>query len=118
MTEHDPTPPQPPAALDDELVEALESHDSETLLSVAEYALSFAEWKESAAADASSSSSSTSTSTSTSQHPPSEPPSESPPSVPERAAVSVVEIAGERYRYYQWREDDEIKSETVRLADE
>ncbi|WP_049912909.1 hypothetical protein [Natrialba hulunbeirensis] len=116
MTERDPTPPQPPAALDDELVEALESHDSETLLSAAEYALSLAEWTESAPADGESSSSSTSPSTS--QHPSPESSSESPPSVPDRAAVSVVEIAGDRYRYYQWREDDEIKSETERLADE
>ncbi|OIB56856.1 hypothetical protein [Natrialba sp. SSL1] len=118
MTERDPTPPQPPAALDDELVEALESHDSETLLSVAEYVLSLAEWKESATAAEVSSSSPSSPSRSQSQHPSPESSSESPPSVPDHAAVSVVEIAGERYRYYQWREEDEIKSETVRLPDE
>ncbi|ELY99822.1 hypothetical protein C482_10062 [Natrialba chahannaoensis JCM 10990] len=110
MTERDPTPPQPPAALDDGLVEALETQDSETLLSVAEYALSLAEWKESLAADEAS--------PSTSQQPSPESSSESPPSVPDRAVVSVVEIAGERYRYYQWREGDEIRSETERLADE
>lgn len=35
-----------------------------------------------------------------------------PDGVPERATVSVTEIAGTEYYYYQWRENDEIRSET------
>ncbi|OLZ40272.1 hypothetical protein A6E15_04410 [Natrinema saccharevitans] len=37
-----------------------------------------------------------------------------PDGVPERASVSVTEIAGTEYYYFQWREGDEIRSETVR----
>ncbi|NGM71165.1 hypothetical protein G6M89_19515 [Natronolimnobius sp. AArcel1] len=36
-----------------------------------------------------------------------------PPGVPERASVSVTEIAGSEYWYYQWRDGDEIRSKTV-----
>ncbi|QLG48455.1 hypothetical protein [Natrinema halophilum] len=39
---------------------------------------------------------------------------EFPDEVPERASVSVTEIGGTEYCYYQWREGDEIRSETVR----
>lgn len=35
-----------------------------------------------------------------------------PDGVPERATVSVTEIAGVEYYYYQWRDGDEIRSET------
>ncbi|WP_408957808.1 hypothetical protein [Natrinema sp. 74] len=37
-----------------------------------------------------------------------------PDGVPSHASISVTEIAGTEYYYYQWREDDEIRSETVR----
>jgi hypothetical protein len=37
-----------------------------------------------------------------------------PDGVPERATVSVTEISGTEYYYYQWRDGDEIRSETVR----
>lgn len=37
-----------------------------------------------------------------------------PDRVPERASVSVTTIGGTEYRYFQWREGDEIRSETVR----
>ncbi|WP_254524662.1 hypothetical protein [Natrinema caseinilyticum] len=37
-----------------------------------------------------------------------------PDGVPERASVSVTTIGGTEYRYYQWRDGDEIRSETVR----
>ena len=36
-----------------------------------------------------------------------------PEGVPERATVTVTEIGGTEYRYYQWREGDEIRSKTV-----
>ncbi|ELY67566.1 hypothetical protein [Natrinema versiforme] len=35
-----------------------------------------------------------------------------PDDIPERATVSVTEIAGTEYYYYQWRDGDEIRSET------
>ncbi|MGQ3410720.1 hypothetical protein ACT4ML_00455 [Natrinema sp. LN54] len=37
-----------------------------------------------------------------------------PDGVPERATVSVTEIGGTEYYYYQWREGDEIRSTTER----
>lgn len=36
-----------------------------------------------------------------------------PDGVPADASVSVTEIAGVEYYYYQWRDGDEIRSETV-----
>ncbi|MDF9744223.1 hypothetical protein [Natrinema salsiterrestre] len=36
-----------------------------------------------------------------------------PDGVPEHATVSVTEIGDIEYYYYQWREGDEIRSETV-----
>lgn len=36
-----------------------------------------------------------------------------PADVPEHASVSVTEIAGTEYWYYQWREGDEIRSKTL-----
>ncbi len=38
---------------------------------------------------------------------------EYPPDVPERASVTVKEIAGTTYHYYQWRDGDRIESKTV-----
>lgn len=36
-----------------------------------------------------------------------------PDDVPERASVTVKEIAGTTYYYYQWRDGDRIESKTV-----
>ena len=86
--------PTPPANLDDDLREALEAlsnRDPETIDDVATYVAELAEWAER------------------------ETEFGNPDGVPERATVSETEIAGTTYRYYQWREGDEIRSETVEL---
>lgn len=93
----DDAKPTPPAALEDDLAETLEElakREPETIDDVATYTAELAEWAES-------------------NRSPSD--SDSPDGVPERATVSETEIAGTTYRYYQWREGDEIRSETVEL---
>ena len=89
-------PPAETTELDDEELEALsalESRDPETLRAVADYLEELAAWKERREDD---------------DH-------GYPDGVPERATVSVEEVAGTEIRYYQWREDDEIRSVTERL---
>lgn len=91
-----PTPPPELTAISDELRDELTAHDGATLRAVSDYLEELAAWKDhhdsEDAAD----------------------PETYPDGVPERATVSVTEIAGTEYYYYQWREGDEIRSETVR----
>lgn len=146
--------PHPPDDLDETVAAELATRDSDALLAIAEYAVSLAEWKQSAAepsptvdgstdgsgSEVNASSDSVSTQDGgTDGHPdsdlesdsdsdpnldpdpesnsdPDPDPDEYPPDVPARATVSIVDIAGETYRYYQWREADEIRSATERLA--
>ncbi|ELZ09550.1 hypothetical protein [Natrialba aegyptia] len=135
--------PRPPDELDAELAGALEDRDGETLRAVAEHAIALADWKDSTAEprtppeggddaagghDAAVNSESATEGEhargrAAAQHPDAAldsdaASSEFPAGVPARANVSLVEIAGETYRYYQWREDDEIRSETERLPAE
>lgn len=88
--------------LDDEELEALsalESRDPETLRAVASYLEDLASWKERR---------------DESGDDDDDEDSEYPEGVPERASVSVEEVAGTEIRYYQWWEDDEIRSATER----
>ncbi|MFU8869394.1 hypothetical protein [Natronococcus sp.] len=88
--------PTPPDDLEPELravLEALSDCDPETIRTVADHADALATWAESR---------------------PSDEDNAYPAGVPERATVSTMEIGGEEYRYYQWREDDEIRSKTER----
>ncbi|ELZ00369.1 hypothetical protein [Natrialba asiatica] len=133
--------PRPPDELDDELAVALEDRNGETLRAVAEHATALADWKDSTAEtrtmleggdDAASDHDAAVNSESatdgehargggTAQRTAAAAAVDSdefPVGVPARANVSLVEIAGETYRYYQWREDDEIRSETERLPAE
>jgi hypothetical protein len=41
-----------------------------------------------------------------------------PPSVPDKAGVTVKEIDGRRYEYYQWRDGDSVKSQYKGVAEE
>ncbi|AFZ74243.1 hypothetical protein [Natronobacterium gregoryi] len=87
--------PTPPAALEDDLREALETlseRELETIDAVATYAAELAAWAETTKRAAT-----------------------RPDGVPERATVSETEIGGTTYRYYQWRKGDDIRSETVEL---
>ncbi|WP_254765064.1 hypothetical protein [Natrinema marinum] len=97
--------PTPPAALDRagrEALRELEDSDPETLRAVGRYLEALAAWEEERAA--------TDEGEST---PADDEPDAYPDGVPDRASVSVTEIAGTEYYYYQWREGDEIRSETV-----
>lgn len=94
--------PDPPTDLERPVREALaplEDRDPETLRAVGQYLEELAAWKEietdgerdeTGADDV-----------------------EYPEDVPERANVTVKEIAGTTYHYYQWREGDRIESKTV-----
>ncbi|MFC6765604.1 hypothetical protein [Natrinema soli] len=97
-----PTPPPKLDRADREALDELAKRDAATLREVGAYLEEVAAWKERReGADDESSSNETDSDT-------------YPDGVPERATVSVTEIAGTEYDYYQWREGDEIRSETVR----
>lgn len=94
MTADRPAPPDDlERELDPELLEALESHDPETLRAVGRYVDELASWKEHTQGDDLEG-------------------LEYPADVPDRASVTVTEIDGTEYLYYQWREGDEIRSKT------
>ncbi|SEH17944.1 hypothetical protein SAMN04487967_3484 [Natronorubrum sediminis] len=101
--------PRPPSALEQDVRErlaALESSDVETLRVASDYLEELAAWKV-ATAEASSKEG-------CDEQSEGEPdPDEYPADVPDRASVSVKEIAGTTYHYYQWRESDRIESKTV-----
>ncbi|WP_436346904.1 hypothetical protein [Natronorubrum sp. FCH18a] len=112
--------PSPPPDLDrevHELLDELEHRDAETLRVVNRYLDDLAAWK--------------TAETDGEQRPGTEATSgdgtgdrdesetgvdddlEYPADVPERASVTVKEIAGTTYHYYQWRDGDRIESKTV-----
>ncbi|APX98482.1 hypothetical protein [Natronorubrum daqingense] len=101
--------PRPPSALEQDVRErlaALESRDVETLRAASDYLEELAAWKV-ASAEAGSGAD-------YGEQSEGEPdPDEYPADVPEQANVSVKEIAGTTYHYYQWREGDRIESKTV-----
>ncbi|TYL36681.1 hypothetical protein CV102_20585 [Natronococcus pandeyae] len=95
--------PAPPNDLDPELravLEALGEEDAETLQTVASYVDDLATWAESSADHESASSADDEPSF--------------PADVPDRASVTITEIGGTEYYYYQWRDGDEIRSKTKR----
>lgn len=115
--------PTPPADLEASVATALEdlaTRDPEQLAAVAAYAEELASWVASGGRSTADGSSSAETA---------ERPADSsdddggtegaaddyPEGVPERATVTVTEIDGTKYRYYQWRDGDEIRSKTVEV---
>ncbi|WP_247004931.1 hypothetical protein [Halosolutus gelatinilyticus] len=118
--------PTPPPELDDDLrafLEALGEADLETLRTVATYVDELVAWTDAERNAESGSSTGSDEATaghrdrsadeeaSGSEDPPDDPPF--PDDVPDGASVSVDEIAGTTYYYFQWREGDEIRSKTV-----
>ncbi|RKD97441.1 hypothetical protein [Halopiger aswanensis] len=100
--------PRPPAALEPSLRVALvelAKRDPESLPAVAAYAEDLAAWIDAKQNDPDSSDGDRDDGDTDG----------TPPGVPEHATVTVTEISGTKYRYYQWREGDEIRSETVEL---
>lgn len=95
-----PTPPELDRAGREALAE-LAAREPATIRAVSSYLTELAAWRERADGESPSE--------------PATPDSETyPDGVPSHASVSVTEIGGTEYYYYQWREDDEIRSETVR----
>lgn len=95
--------PAPPNDLDPELravLEALGEEDAETFQTVASYVDDLATWAESSADRESESAAD------------GEIPF--PDDVPDRASVTITEIDGTEYYYFQWRDGDEIRSKTKR----
>ncbi|SEV80708.1 hypothetical protein [Natrinema salifodinae] len=117
-TDERPSPPTDVDRVGREALRELADRDPETLRAASTYLADLADWKDrtDAAADERDESESgddgdgdtcdgAPSSTDTADY---------PDGVPERASVSVDEIGGTEYRYYQWREGDEIRSKTVR----
>ena len=112
--------PSPPSDLDREAREALsilEAEDPDRLRAVGSYLEELAAWKASTADER------------VPGGTPGSRPSEDgggdddsdgdidvdyPDDVPERASVTVTEVAGTTYYYFQWRDGDRIESKTVR----
>lgn len=131
MTTHDR--PSPPDDLDRELQEqlaALETYDPDRLRAVGRYLEELAAWK--ASTDESHATASTDAAADGIDAIEREASERSdrngdedtadgvddadveyPADVPERASVTVKEIAGTTYYYYQWRDGDRIESKTV-----
>ncbi|WP_126665061.1 hypothetical protein [Haloterrigena salifodinae] len=110
--------PTPPSDLDRDAGEALarlEDRDADDLRAIAAYLEDLAAWTESATDESDERAATGST--------PSNPDGdvgediddghEYPEGVPDRATVTVKEIAGTAYYYYQWRDGDRIESKTV-----
>ena len=103
--------PVPPEALDADIrafLVALGDEDAETIRSVASYAEDLAGWAEvrSAASETDDGVDPTPRADDRTAVP-------IPDDVPETATVSVTEIGGTEYYYYQWRDGDRIRSKTV-----
>lgn len=109
--------PTPPSELDQtgrEALEELAGQDTSTIRAVSDYLEALAAWR------ARHGNSDGDDDGDGSDDGDGEPPSDGvepdayPDDVPERASVSVTEIGGTEYYYYQWRDGDEIRSKTVR----
>ncbi|MFC4541810.1 hypothetical protein ACFO5R_07700 [Halosolutus amylolyticus] len=102
--------PTPPDDLDEDLrafLAALGDEDGETIRSVAAYVDDLASWAERRDEHESESDAERPDDADSPADVP------VPSGVPDTATVSVEEVAGTTYYYYQWREGDEIRSKTV-----
>ncbi|OVE85923.1 hypothetical protein [Natronolimnobius baerhuensis] len=102
--------PAPPATLEEplcELLADLAADDPDQLRAVATYSSALETWLERTDGDTNGAL------TADSSEQAAVGPETYPPGVPERASVSVSEIAGTEYWYYQWRDGDDIQSKTV-----
>lgn len=103
------TPPPPPDGLPPYLVEELDDQPPEVLREVAAYADALATFREETdrATDGEDDESNTET---TSENRPTD--------VPSKATITVKEINGNRYNYWQWRDGEKIKSKYKGPAEE
>jgi len=94
------TPPTPPADLPTSIVDTLNGYSTNKLRDVARYAEALAEHKEREARLEEESD----------EREIEDRPDDLPDDVPSKATLTVKEINGNRYYYWQWRESDKIKS--------
>jgi hypothetical protein len=93
-------PPTPPTDFPDGIVDTLDDYSADHLRDVASYAEELAEYREREAR----------LEEKDSQSNAEERPDDLPDDVPSKAAITIKEINGNRYYYWQWREGDRVKS--------
>lgn len=93
------SPPTPPEELSSDFVESLEGCSAEELRAIERYADALAEYREREARLAEDD-----------QDEVANRPEELPDDVPTRATLTIKEINGNRYYYWQWREGDKVTS--------
>ena len=93
-------PPTPPTDLPDGVVDILDDYSADLLRDVASYAEELAEYREREAR----------LKEKESQSDAEERPDDLPDDVPSKATITIKEINGNRYYYWQWREGDRVKS--------
>ena len=96
-----PKDPTPPATLPSGIVGECTSLSADQLRDLAKYAESLAEYREREAGLEAEDESSD------------EEPSDRPDGVPAGASITIKEINDNRYRYWQWRDGDKIKSKYI-----
>jgi len=96
-----PDEPMPPATLPSGIAEECSALTADQLRELAKYAESLAEYREREAR------------LKTEEESSDEAPDDRPDEVPAGASVTVKEINDNRYRYWQWRDGDKIKSKYI-----
>lgn len=100
-----PDQPTPPGLLPDDVVESCERLSPAALRDLSAYADRLAEYREQEREEAA-------------EGDDSEAVPDRPDDVPAGASVTVKEINDNRYRYWQWRDGDKIRSQYIGPADE
>ena len=93
-------PPKPPTDLPDGIVDALDDYPPDLLQDVANYAEELAEYREREAR----------LEEQDSRSEVEERPEDLTDDVPSKATITIKEINGNRYYYWQWRDGDRVKS--------
>jgi hypothetical protein len=96
-----PDEPTPPATLPSELIDRCRSLSADQLRELAGYAESLAEYRE------------RQENLEAEDEAPENESNERPNGVPAGASVTIKEINDNRYRYWQWRDGDKIKSKYI-----
>lgn len=91
--------PSPPRGIPDKFVSSLDDYSPETLTKLATYVEALAEYKAREQRLASKD-----------DDEPDTPPEDLPDGVPAKASITIKEINGNRYYYWQWRDGEKIKS--------
>jgi hypothetical protein len=95
--------PTPPPSIPQYILDGLDRQDAESLRDIASHAHALAEWKEAVAAEE--------IDEDDIVREDSIDDDDRPDDVPAKACVTIKEINGNRYYYYQWRAGSKIKSQ-------